>query len=91
MVVELRLKNTGATVFDDAPGNGLKLIDTEGQHYTHTFGGVKEGVVFSSVTANPGDSRKSVVLFGAPGRQTREASIFAEQRFHQRTGAWAIP
>ncbi|TKK87159.1 DUF4352 domain-containing protein [Herbidospora galbida] len=61
MAVELQVKNTGAAVYSDALGNGLKRA-----RYSQTFGDVKEGVIFSAVTANPGDSRKGVGLFEVP-------------------------
>nr|WP_062334648.1 DUF4352 domain-containing protein [Herbidospora sakaeratensis] len=92
VAVELRLKNTGTAVYSDAPGNGLKLIDTEGQQYNQTFGEVKEGVILSSITANPGDSRKGVILFevaqdaGLATLQMALNSGFADEK-----GEWKLP
>ncbi|WP_062429741.1 DUF4352 domain-containing protein [Herbidospora daliensis] len=91
VAVELQLKNTGTAVYSDAPGNGLKLIDTQGQQYSQTFGEVKEGVTLSSITANPGDSRKGVILFEVSKDAELATLQFAlNSGFADEKGEWTI-
>ncbi|GII65074.1 hypothetical protein Skr01_51590 [Sphaerisporangium krabiense] len=66
VAIELQLTNKGQAVYDDSPSNGAKLIDDQGQQYNSTFGDVREGVLLSSVTITPGDSRKGVILYEIP-------------------------
>ncbi|NAS22516.1 DUF4352 domain-containing protein [Herbidospora sp. NEAU-GS84] len=92
VAVEMQLKNTGTAVYTDAPSIGLKLIDAEGQQYSQTFGDVKEGEVFSSITANPGDTRKGVVLFEVPdGAKLAKLQFALNTGFASEKGEWAIP
>jgi len=65
--VELVLKNTGDKPYEDAPSNGVAIIDAEGQQFSSTIVDLKDGVPLNgTVTIAPGDVRKGVVAFEVP-------------------------
>ncbi|MFC4534723.1 DUF4352 domain-containing protein [Sphaerisporangium dianthi] len=91
VAVELRLANKGRAVYDDAPSNGAKLIDSEGQQYNTTFGEISEGVVLSAVTVSPGDSRKGVLLFEIPASVKPAKFQFGlNSGFADQKGEWIL-
>jgi hypothetical protein len=92
VAVQVRLANVGQAVYDDAPDNGARLIDAQGQQYSSAIARVTEGQGFQgSATINPGDSRMGVIVFEVP-RTARPAKFqFAlNSGFAAQTGEWAL-
>ncbi|MEO3856240.1 DUF4352 domain-containing protein [Acrocarpospora sp. B8E8] len=67
--IQLTLKNVGTDVYDDAPGNGAKVIDAEGQEYDASlFGEIANAQNIGSTTISVGDVRKGFVVFEVPAK-----------------------
>ncbi|MEU8271248.1 DUF4352 domain-containing protein [Sphaerisporangium sp. NPDC049002] len=91
VAVELRLDNKGQGVYSDAPSNGARLIDDQGQQYNNTFGEVREGVLLSAVTVSPGDSRKGVILYEIPdGVKLAKFQFALNSGFADQKGEWTL-
>lgn len=91
VAIELRIENKGQAVYSDAPSNGAKLIDDQGQQYNTTFSEIREGVLFSAVTVSPGDMRKGVVLYELPESVKLAKFQFAlNSGFADQKGEWAL-
>lgn len=90
--VQIRLKNVGSTTYDDSPGNGAKLIDSEDQQYDETMGEVAHGPsIGSSVTLAPGGSRKGYLVFSVPKKAEIAMFQFAlDSGFGPQTGEWLL-
>lgn len=92
VAVEVQLANTGQAVYDDAPSNGARLIDDQGQQYSATVGQVREGVAIGgAVTVGVGDSRKGVIVFEVPEAVKPAKFQFGlDSGFADQKGEWAI-
>ncbi|GAB3161908.1 DUF4352 domain-containing protein [Microbispora hainanensis] len=91
VAIEFRIKNKGRAVYSDAPSNGAKLIDDQGQQYNTTYGEVREGVLFGAITVSPGDIRKGVVLYEIPESVKLAKFQFAlNSGFADQKGEWVL-
>lgn len=90
--IQIRLKNVGSTTYDDSPGNGAKLIDSEDQQYDETMGEITHGPsIGSSVTLAPGGSRKGYLIFSVPKKAEIAMFQFAlDSGFGPQTGEWLL-
>jgi hypothetical protein len=67
VAVQITLKNVGSIAYDDSPGNGAKIIDTEDQQYDEAMSEVAAGPsIGSSVKLGPGSTRKGYLVFSVP-------------------------
>ncbi|MFB9527416.1 DUF4352 domain-containing protein [Nonomuraea roseola] len=90
--VQVTLNPTGQAVYSDAPSNGARLIDSEGQQYDSTVSQVSEGPSLGgSVTVSPGDSRKGVIVFEVPEKAVLVKFQFAlNSGFADQKGEWLL-
>ncbi|GAA2417020.1 hypothetical protein GCM10010404_89420 [Nonomuraea africana] len=90
--VQVTLNSTGQAVYSDAPSNGAVLIDSEGQQYRSTIGQISEGQSFEgSVSMNPGDSRKGVIVFEVPEKAVLTRFQFGlNSGFATEKGEWLL-
>ncbi|MFD0472721.1 DUF4352 domain-containing protein [Nonomuraea thailandensis] len=71
VAVEVTLANAGQGVYSDAPANGARLIDGQGQQYRSSSSNVTEGPGFGgTVTVDAGESRTGVIVFEVPETAT---------------------
>ncbi|MFJ8470025.1 DUF4352 domain-containing protein [Streptomyces swartbergensis] len=67
VAVQFRLKNIGTQVIDEAPDNGAKIRDRQGQQFNSTITGTAAGPDFGgSVTLTPGDTALGFIVFEVP-------------------------
>lgn len=92
VAVQIRITNTATTAYSDSPTNGAKLVDTQGQRYSVTFGDTTLGQAMDSgVKLAPGDSALGVILFEVPTGQKLATFQFAlDSGFADQTGQWQL-
>jgi hypothetical protein len=67
VAVQITLKNVGSVAYDDSPGNGAKIIDTEDQQYDADIADVAAGPsIGSDVKLGAGSTRKGYLVFSVP-------------------------
>ncbi|MFC8202152.1 DUF4352 domain-containing protein [Streptomyces sp. NPDC057298] len=93
VAVQFRLENTGSEVYSDAPSNGARLVDTEGQQFEATYQGTSVGPGFpGSVTIAPGDTGLGFIAFEVPANSaTSKVQFTMNSGFSANTGQWDIP
>jgi hypothetical protein len=93
VAVQFRLKNTGTAVYSDSPGNGARLVDTQGQQFDATVEDTAAGPAFpGSVTLAGGDTGLGFVTFEIPTASKAAKVQFAmNSGFANDTGQWVIP
>ncbi|MFI1210446.1 DUF4352 domain-containing protein [Streptomyces sp. NPDC020802] len=93
VAVQFRLENTGSEVYSDAPSNGARLVDTEGQQFEATYQGTSAGPGFpGSVTIAPGDTGLGFIAFEVPTNSaTSKVQFTMNSGFSANTGQWDIP
>ncbi|MFF4321264.1 DUF4352 domain-containing protein [Streptomyces sp. NPDC001568] len=92
VAVQFRLKNTGTAVYQDSPGNGAKLVDTQGQRFDTSFDDSDAGVSFpGSITVAPGDTGLGFLTFEVPKASKIAKVQFAmNSGFSANTGQWNV-
>lgn len=92
VAVQIRVTNTGTAAYADSPGNGAKLVDTQSQRYSETFGNTTLGQAMDTdVKLAPGDSALGVILFEVPADQKLATFQFAlDSGFADQTGQWQM-
>ncbi|MGW7452474.1 DUF4352 domain-containing protein [Streptomyces sp. NPDC054787] len=93
VAVQFRLKNTGTDVYHDSPGNGAKLVDTQGQQFDATYGGTTAGPEFpGSITVAPGDTALGFITFDVPSAsEIVKVQFTMNSGFSRNTGQWNVP
>ncbi|WP_051838196.1 DUF4352 domain-containing protein [Streptomyces sp. NRRL WC-3742] len=92
VAVQFRIKATGKKAYSDAPGNGAKVLDAQGQAYGSTVADTKAGPSFQ-VPANiaPGESALGFVTFEVPKDAKLDKAQFGlDSGFAPQTGQWKI-
>ncbi|WLW53895.1 DUF4352 domain-containing protein [Streptomyces sp. YU58] len=92
VAVQFRLKNTGTAVYSDSPGNGARIVDTQGQQFDSTYEGTAAGPDFpGSITVAPGDSALGFITFEVPAASRIAKVQFAmNSGFSAHTGQWNV-
>lgn len=90
--IELVLKNNGQNPYEDAPMNGAKIVDDEGQQYSPTIVDLQGGVPLNgTVTISPGDVRKGLIGFEVPKQAKIVKLQFAlDSGYADQKAEWAI-
>lgn len=90
--IQIRIENTGTAVYNDAPGNGARLVDAAGQQYSEEFAEIREGAPFEGVvTMSVGDNRVGTIVFAVPAGQALRSFQFAlNSGFGPDTGEWVL-
>ncbi|MFE4517978.1 DUF4352 domain-containing protein [Kitasatospora sp. NPDC056783] len=92
VAVQFRIKASGKKAYSDAPGNGAKLLDAEGQAFGTTIADTKAGPSFQ-VPANiaPGESALGFVTFEVPKDTKLDKAQFGlDSGFAPQTGQWKL-
>lgn len=94
VAVELQMVHQGGgETYEDSPGNGSTLVDTDGRTYSITFEDSPDCPSFSSgsVTLSEGDSRTGCVAFDVPEGVTLDVFEYGlDSGFAAQTGRWTI-
>ncbi|MFI6152074.1 DUF4352 domain-containing protein [Kitasatospora sp. NPDC051170] len=92
VAIQFRIKASGKKAYSDAPGNGAKVLDAQGQAYGSTIADTKAGPSFQ-VPANiaPGESALGFVTFEVPKDAKLDKAQFGlDSGFAPQTGQWKI-
>lgn len=93
VAVQVRITDTGTTVYDDAPDNSGRLIDSQGQQYEpELFGDTTAGKGFGGIVRIvPGASALGVIVFAVPDGTRITAFQFAlDSGFARQSGQWQL-
>ncbi|MGF1428357.1 DUF4352 domain-containing protein [Kitasatospora sp. LaBMicrA B282] len=93
IAVQFRLKNTGTAAYSDAPENGAKVVDDQGQSYgAEAVTDTTAGQAFATpVNLAPGDSALGVVTFEVPATaKIVKAQFGLDSGFADQTGQWTL-
>lgn len=90
--VQFQLVNTGSKVYSDAPGNGAKLADDQGQQFGTVLADITAGPSMSSdVRLKPGAKALGWVVFEVPKASKSATVTFAmDSGFAQQAGEWKL-
>ncbi|SDN29907.1 protein of unknown function [Streptomyces sp. cf386] len=90
--VQFQLVNTGTEVYSDAPGNGAKMADDQGQQFGTTLADISAGPSMSSdVRLKPGAKTLGWVVFEVPKASKAATVTFAmDSGFAQQVGEWKL-
>jgi len=89
---QFELVNTGSKVYSDAPSNGAKVADSQGQRFDSWFGEVAAGPAMSSDVSLPkGEKALGWIVFEVP----KDSKIVSVQfgmnsGFSDQTGQWSV-
>ncbi|MFJ8594897.1 DUF4352 domain-containing protein [Streptomyces sp. NPDC093598] len=92
VAVQFRLKNIGTQVLDEAPDNGAKLRDRQGQQFNSTVDDTAAGPGFGgSLTLTPGDTGLGFVTFEVPtGSEIARIQFALASGFARSIGQWTV-
>lgn len=90
--VQFRLVNTGTIAYNDSPGNGVKIADSQGQQFTSTFADITAGPsMASAVTLKPGAKALGWIVFEVPKASKGATVQFTmDSGFAEQTGEWQL-
>ncbi|MEU6032021.1 DUF4352 domain-containing protein [Streptomyces tauricus] len=89
---QFELINTGSKVYADAPSNGAKAVDSEGQRFDSWFGEIAAGPGMSSDVSMPkGEKTLGWIVFEVPKNSKIVTVQFAmNSGFSNQTGQWTV-
>jgi hypothetical protein len=93
VAVQLRLKNTGTAVYDDAPSNSGQLLDTQGQSFSTTIDEATGCPGFANGLAKiaPGNVGLGCIIFEVPkGTKLAKMQFALDSGFAPETGEWTL-
>lgn len=92
VAVQFRLRNTGTAVYDDSPGNGAALVDSEGQSFSESLNETSAGPSFAgSVTTKPGSTALGFITFEVPkGSKVAKIQFTLDSGMADETGEWVV-
>ncbi|MFE0727933.1 DUF4352 domain-containing protein [Streptomyces antibioticus] len=90
--VQFELVNTGSKVYADAPSNGAKVADSEGQRFDSWFGEIAAGPQMSTDVSLPkGEKALGWIIFQVPKASEIVTVQFAmNSGFSNQTGQWSV-
>ncbi|AJF70143.1 hypothetical protein SVTN_33895 [Streptomyces vietnamensis] len=93
VAVQIRLHNTGAEVYSDAPDNSAKVVDAQGQRFNSWITETTAGPGFGgTVTIPVGDTALGYITFKVPSdSKITKIQFTMESGFANNTGQWHVP
>ncbi|MFE0250883.1 DUF4352 domain-containing protein [Streptomyces sp. NPDC059010] len=90
--VQFQLVNTGSKVYSDAPMNGAKMADDQGQQFGTTIADIAAGPSMSSdVRLKPGAKALGWLVFEVPkASKVATVSFAMDSGFAQQAGEWKL-
>ncbi|MFI9306477.1 DUF4352 domain-containing protein [Streptomyces triculaminicus] len=92
VAAQFEIVNTGAAVYDDSPANGVKVLDDQGQSFTHSIGESTAGPNLpATVKLKAGEKALGYVIVSVPENGKPKSVTFTpDSGFAQDTGKWAV-
>ncbi|MEU4210926.1 DUF4352 domain-containing protein [Streptomyces sp. NPDC026206] len=92
VAAQFEIVNTGRTVYDDSPANGVKVVDDQGQAFTHSMGSTTAGPNMpASVKLKAGEKALGYVVVSVPENTKPKAVTFTpDSGFAKETGQWTV-
>ncbi|WP_405136130.1 DUF4352 domain-containing protein [Nocardia sp. NBC_01388] len=91
--VQFRIANTGTAAYGDAPSNGAKVVDSQGQTFAASLtADTSAGPNFgTALTIAPGDNALGFLVFQVPVDATIAKVQFGmDSGMSDRTGQWTV-
>lgn len=90
--VQFQLVNTGSKAYSDAPMNGAKLVDDQGQQFQVVLGDISAGPSMQAdVTLKPGAKALGWITFELPKTSKAATVQFGmDSGFSDQTGEWKL-
>lgn len=90
--IQVEIVNTGTAAYDDSPGNGMQIADSEGQRFNGVIADIKAGPsMAASVTLKPGAKALGWLVFEAPKNAKIDTVQFGmNSGFADQTGEWKL-
>ncbi|MEY9963050.1 hypothetical protein ABIA33_001076 [Streptacidiphilus sp. MAP12-16] len=90
--VQFRIKDTGSGAYSDAPSNGAKVVDSQGQAYTSDLNDTKAGQSFpAAVNIAPGSSGLGFITFQVPANaKITQIQFGLDSGMADQTGQWNV-
>jgi hypothetical protein len=92
VAVQFRIKDTGGKAYSDAPSNGAKLVDSQGQSYDADVSDTKAGTSFpATVNLAPGATGLGFITFQVPtGAKITQIQFGLDSGMADQTGQWNV-
>ncbi|MET9728430.1 DUF4352 domain-containing protein [Streptomyces zaomyceticus] len=90
--VQIEIVNTGTAVYDDSPGNGMKVADSDGQWFNGVIADIKAGPSMAAgVTLKPGAKALGWAVFEVPkNAKVATVQFGMNSGFSDHTGEWKL-
>ncbi|MPY47142.1 DUF4352 domain-containing protein [Streptomyces acidicola] len=90
--VQFQLVNTGSKAYSDAPMNGAKLVDDQGQQFQVVLGDISAGPSMQAdVNLKPGSKALGWITFELPKKSKAATVQFGmDSGFSDQTGEWKL-
>lgn len=90
--IQVEILNTGTAAYDDSPGNGMQIADSEGQRFNGVIADIKAGPSMAAgVTLKPGAKALGWLVFEAPKNAKIDSVQFGmNSGFADQTGEWKL-
>ncbi|MFI1970794.1 DUF4352 domain-containing protein [Streptomyces cinnamoneus] len=92
VAAQLEISNTGQSVYDDSPANGVKVLDEGTEPWTHSIGETTSGPNMpATVKLKPGEKALGYVVVSVPEQSKPKAVTFApDSGFSSDIAQWAV-
>ncbi|GAA2717395.1 hypothetical protein GCM10010315_30490 [Streptomyces luteosporeus] len=92
VAAQLEIINKGKAVYDDSPANGVKVLDAQGQGFTHSIGETTSGPNMpATVKLAPGEKALGYVVVSVPdGTKPQSVQFTPDSGFAKETAKWVL-
>ncbi|MEU1374584.1 DUF4352 domain-containing protein [Streptomyces triculaminicus] len=92
VAAQFEIVNNGQAVYDDSPANGVKVLDDQGQAFTHSIGESTAGPNMpATVKLKTGEKALGYVIVSVPENGKPKVVTFTpDSGFAKETGQWAV-
>ncbi|MEU1312803.1 DUF4352 domain-containing protein [Streptomyces cinnamoneus] len=92
VAAQFEIVNKGQTVYDDSPANGVKVVDDQGQTFTHSIGSTTAGPNMpATVKLKAGEKALGYVVVSVPEKAKSKSVTFTpDSGFGKETGQWNV-
>jgi hypothetical protein len=93
VAVQFQIQNTGTVAYDDAPDNGAKVMDANGQKFGYSsVDSVSSGPKFpATITLAPGEKALGYIVFEVPTSSKVTTVQFGMDSGYGDSGKWTVP
>ena len=93
VAVQFQIQNTGTVAYDDAPDNGAKVMDANGQQFGYSsVDSVSAGPKFpATITLAPGEKALGYIVFEVPTSSKVTTVQFGMDSGYGDSGKWTVP